>query len=586
MTKLFNYGEFEIVTTALSSSDATFQIAATKANRKGQDSGSLAQYYEFPDATITNFYIDIEEKGGARKELVGIASLADSGSNTDDGTRNIYTLTVREYSDASTKMRGVKQDHDGTNNISNQDTDAIVDSFPVGSKVKIVVDAGELARIDAAVAASSEINDFSPQPTANGAVGAGVIFYLDSNGKAVAGTNSGAFDGCNITAATDGNQINGARYIASGITVPGSIGDTIYAVAGTGALTATAGSNTRVGRKQASDTLVLFNMEVPSLTEAQARDNTSTNLGIVSGELVATAYQEGEATYAADAEANDTYVITLAPAPTALTTGMQIKFKANTANTGACTLNVNSIGAKAITKNGTEALGKGDIAAGQIVTVVYDGTQFQLQTPSSAIVPVPIGAYQFNTNFEGTGSSRYTAAGGGTGSVTYGTVNGLNLETTGGAGSEYRSIKLEAGLPNTMYSTGTCIMKVDIAGFVTTRAFCGLTDTAFTTTDPESVDTDFVGCTCDAAADIYAVHRSTGNALQKTKISDSGSRHIITIVKTGATSIKWYTDGVLAATHTTDIPSVTNLFPFLYTLWTGGVATRYLRVYSLDIIGH
>ena len=50
--------------------------------------------------------------------------------------------------------------------------------------------------------------------------------------------------------------------------------------------------------------------------------------------------------FAADAEASDAYVITLSPAPTALYTGMKITFSANTANTGACTLNVNSLGAK------------------------------------------------------------------------------------------------------------------------------------------------------------------------------------------------------------------------------------------------
>lgn len=82
--------------------------------------------------------------------------------------------------------------------------------------------------------------------------------------------------------------------------------------------------------------------------------------------------------YAADAGANDTYVITLPTAPTAYVTGQLFAFKANTVNTGAATLNVNSLGAKTIVKNVSDTLSDGDIGAGQIVLVIYDGTNFRL----------------------------------------------------------------------------------------------------------------------------------------------------------------------------------------------------------------
>jgi hypothetical protein len=48
------------------------------------------------------------------------------------------------------------------------------------------------------------------------------------------------------------------------------------------------------------------------------------------------------------------------------------------ANTGAATLNLNSLGAKAIQKNGSAALVSGDIAAGQAYWLSYDGTDFQI----------------------------------------------------------------------------------------------------------------------------------------------------------------------------------------------------------------
>ena len=84
--------------------------------------------------------------------------------------------------------------------------------------------------------------------------------------------------------------------------------------------------------------------------------------------------------FGVDAEASDAYAITLSPAPTAYYAGMGIKFSANTANTGACTLNVNALGAKAIKKNHDQDPVTGDIEAGQIITVIYDGTSWQMQS--------------------------------------------------------------------------------------------------------------------------------------------------------------------------------------------------------------
>lgn len=90
--------------------------------------------------------------------------------------------------------------------------------------------------------------------------------------------------------------------------------------------------------------------------------------------------QSGAQIYAADGGATDAYAITLSPAPSAYTAGMVINFKANTANTGNATLNVNSLGAKNILKLHDQTLADNDIEVGQLVTVIYDGTQFQMQS--------------------------------------------------------------------------------------------------------------------------------------------------------------------------------------------------------------
>jgi hypothetical protein len=118
--------------------------------------------------------------------------------------------------------------------------------------------------------------------------------------------------------------------------------------------------------------------------------------------------------YVADAGANDSYAITVVPAITAYAVGQEFTFKANTANTGACTLNVCGLGAKTIKKDVTTDLITGDILAGQTVKVSYDGTNMQMVSQlgnsrdvslSSGILPIAKG---------GTGSSIYAFKNGST----------------------------------------------------------------------------------------------------------------------------------------------------------------------------
>jgi len=89
-------------------------------------------------------------------------------------------------------------------------------------------------------------------------------------------------------------------------------------------------------------------------------------------------------TYLVDTGAVNAYVVQFAAGITCtLTAGLVVQFKATNANTGASTLNVNGLGAKAIVRGTGIALLSGDIAAGAVVQVQYDGTSFQLQTLST-----------------------------------------------------------------------------------------------------------------------------------------------------------------------------------------------------------
>jgi len=87
--------------------------------------------------------------------------------------------------------------------------------------------------------------------------------------------------------------------------------------------------------------------------------------------------QAGAASYLT-VTGTDTVIGTASPSLTAYAAGNAFSFVAAGTNTGAATLNIDGLGAKSITRNGTTALGAGDIVSGQVVYVVYDGTRFQV----------------------------------------------------------------------------------------------------------------------------------------------------------------------------------------------------------------
>lgn len=58
--------------------------------------------------------------------------------------------------------------------------------------------------------------------------------------------------------------------------------------------------------------------------------------------------------------------------------GIWFRFIAGAGNTGPMTANVSSLGPKPIKKNGTEEVVNGDVVAGAVYEIVYDGTNFQL----------------------------------------------------------------------------------------------------------------------------------------------------------------------------------------------------------------
>jgi hypothetical protein len=109
-------------------------------------------------------------------------------------------------------------------------------------------------------------------------------------------------------------------------------------------------------------------------------DNTAdVNKPISNSQITAIQNQQGLCN--SSATGNDSYSITLTPAVGAYAINQKFCFIADVANTGSASLVVSGLAAKTIKKPAggvTTDLANNDIRAGQIVTVIYDGTNFQM----------------------------------------------------------------------------------------------------------------------------------------------------------------------------------------------------------------
>jgi hypothetical protein len=88
--------------------------------------------------------------------------------------------------------------------------------------------------------------------------------------------------------------------------------------------------------------------------------------------------QVGKWVYAPDTGTTSNLAVTLSPTPSAYAAGMGIVTKVANNNTGAAVIDVNSLGNVAIVHRDGSALVAGELLAGGMVGLMYDGTHFQL----------------------------------------------------------------------------------------------------------------------------------------------------------------------------------------------------------------
>lgn len=92
--------------------------------------------------------------------------------------------------------------------------------------------------------------------------------------------------------------------------------------------------------------------------------------------------------FAVDSGTTNTIALSLNPAPTGYTAGLEVAWRQTFTNTSAVSININSLGAKSVLDLSGGTLGSGQLQAGAAYKAVYNGTAFYAVTGSTATFAV------------------------------------------------------------------------------------------------------------------------------------------------------------------------------------------------------
>lgn len=155
-------------------------------------------------------------------------------------------------------------------------------------------------------------------------------------------------------------------------------------------------SLSRTGKGGMTADLAMGSHKITSLATPSAGTDAATKTYADGVGTTAAGYSRGTATWGGTSGGTaNAQTVTLSPAPSAYAAGMTVRFIAGATNTGAATLNVNSIGAIALKKGaGSTDVANGDIPAGAIVEVMYltaPANHFRLISVGFGTVPIGAG---------------------------------------------------------------------------------------------------------------------------------------------------------------------------------------------------
>jgi hypothetical protein len=238
----------------------------------------------------------------------------------------------------------------------------------------------------------------------------------------------------------------------------------------------------------------------------------------------------------------------LTPAIAAYATGNLFSFVAANTNTGATTINLNSLGAKSITKSGTTALVAGDLVSGQIYLIEYDGTRFQLINPSSVsgVLSVSFGSTGLTPSTATSGvitvAGTLAATNGGTGLTSLGTGVATFLGTPSSA-NLLAAVSDETGTGSLVFATSptlvTPILGTPTSGTLSNCTVDGTSSVGFRNIPQNAQTGSYTMVLADSGKHIY--HASGDGAATYTIPAASSVAYplgtAITFINLSATSI-------------------------------------------------
>lgn len=358
------------------------------------------------DLALSDFgtagYMTIEPGSRDREEQIAFYGVTQNSNGTATLTGIKSVLFLSPY----TESTGFSKSHPGGVVAVVSNTSGFYNKLPAKDNIETItanwavpdpVSATDIANkqwvLSVVNGGAVSINSVIVAGIAGETVASGNLLYFDLTDnewkKTDADTASSVEDvllGIAQGSGTDGNVITGGVLIdgvdstQTGMTQ----GDLMYASNTAGGISSSTGTTERVVGIARTSTELYFNANfyyVVKATQKAALASTTTPTGS-NKYITQSDFQKNAENYAASSAGTDAYAITLSPAVTALTNGMVFQFKADVANTGAATLDVNGLGALAITKLNDQPLLTGDIEANQIVTVVYNSTSTKFQMVS------------------------------------------------------------------------------------------------------------------------------------------------------------------------------------------------------------
>lgn len=341
--------------------------------------------------TMTDFgtkgFLTVEPGNGAREEQLSFTGVNQNANGTATLTGVSNVLFIAPYTESS----GTTKSHPGgatviiTNTAgfynrfaSKVDDETITgtwdfDNFPSKNGVTTPTVAAQFATkayVDATATGSAITNQVLVAGVAGESITAGQVVYFKTSDqrwwKADADLTATFLElqlGITQTTASAAGVINvlieGQDSNQSGL----SAGSTYYLSNTAGGISSTPGTNTVMIGRAISTTSIVVNFRQ---TDYALKTQVIANM-----------------VYGATSTGTDAYAITVTPAILAYAAGQAFYVKADVANTGAATLAVNGLSAITILKQHDQALVTGDIEAGQIFEVVYDGTNFQMMSMPS-----------------------------------------------------------------------------------------------------------------------------------------------------------------------------------------------------------